>query len=182
MTGSTLYSIGHGNKKMEDFIAELKFFNIEFLIDVRSKPYSKWNPHFCKTSLNSELNHNGIKYVYLGDKLGGLPEDKDCYVDGKVDYELLKQKDFFRDGLKRIENANRKKLRVAVMCSESKPEKCHRSKLIGEVLWEMNISMEHIISLQTTISQPDVMKSLTKGNGSVGLFGKVNFSSRKAYK
>jgi len=41
--GSTLYSIGHGNKKIEDFIAELESFKIQYLLDIRSKPYSKWS-------------------------------------------------------------------------------------------------------------------------------------------
>ena len=41
---TTLYSIGHGNKEIEDFIQELKSFNIQYLVDIRSKPFSKWNP------------------------------------------------------------------------------------------------------------------------------------------
>ena len=48
---STIYSIGHGNKTIEDFIVELKTYNIEFLIDVRTTPYSKWNPHFNQDDL-----------------------------------------------------------------------------------------------------------------------------------
>jgi uncharacterized protein (DUF488 family) len=45
MKQKNLYSIGHGNKSIEKFIEQLKDFDIEYLIDVRSKPYSKFNQH-----------------------------------------------------------------------------------------------------------------------------------------
>jgi uncharacterized protein (DUF488 family) len=41
-----IFSIGHGNKDIETFIQELKSFDIGFLIDIRTKPFSKWNPDF----------------------------------------------------------------------------------------------------------------------------------------
>ena len=107
---TTLYSIGHGNKKIEDFIEELKFFNIQYLLDIRSKPFSKWNPLFNQPSLKLELKSYKITYVFLGDTLGGLPEDRSCYdYDGKVVYDLIKEKDFFKEGLKRLITANEKK-------------------------------------------------------------------------
>src|SRR5699024_11881552 len=87
MKDATIYSIGHGNKKIEDFIAELKSFEIQFLLDIRSKPYSKWNPQFNQAALDLELENNGITYVFVGDTLGGLPEDRSCYdYNGKVVY------------------------------------------------------------------------------------------------
>ena len=52
---SSIHSIGHGNKPIELFLNELRSFNIKFLIDVRSRPYSKWNPQFNKHSLEKEL-------------------------------------------------------------------------------------------------------------------------------
>ncbi|MGB0950301.1 MAG: DUF488 family protein, partial [Marinirhabdus sp.] len=79
MGGSTIYSIGHGNKKIQYFVSELKAFGIDHLLDIRSKPYSKWNPQYNKAQLEIELNNNDIKYVFVGDTLGGLPDDKSCY-------------------------------------------------------------------------------------------------------
>ena len=73
MNASTIYSIGHGNKRMEDFIHELKSFNISNLLDIRSNPYSRWNPGFNKAALETALKKYGITYVFLGKKLGGLP-------------------------------------------------------------------------------------------------------------
>lgn len=183
MAKSTIYSIGHGNKKIEVFVAELKSFNIQYLLDVRSKPYSKWNPQFNKDQLEVALKQDGISYVFVGDKLGGLPEDRSCYDEkGKVLYDVLKKKDFFREGLKRLTTAQNKQIPLAIMCSESKPDTCHRSKLIGQELLKKNISLLHIISCKQTKSQETVMNELTKGKGTVDLFGnEIEFGSTKSY-
>lgn len=168
---------------MDEFIAELKHFQITYLMDVRSKPYSKWSPHFNKEPLELELKKHHINYLYAGDSLGGLPQDRTCYdEEGKVQYEVLREKDFFRSGLQRLITANEKDLRVAVMCSESKPEECHRSKLIGQELLKLEISINHIVPGQKLKSQETVMNELTKGLGTTDLFGNdTDFKSRKKY-
>ncbi len=183
MKASTIYSIGHGSKKMEDFINELKSFNIFFLLDIRSNPYSKWNPGFNKATLETSLKEHNITYVFLGDKLGGLPKDSTCYdADGKVVYDRIKEKIFFQEGIKRLIHANTKKVKLAIMCSESKPEECHRSKLVGQELLKSGISVNHIISSKLVKSQETVMTELTKGLGTVDLFGNLKeFVSRKSY-
>jgi uncharacterized protein (DUF488 family) len=183
MTESAIYSIGHGNKKIEVFIKELKSFGISYLLDIRSKPYSKWYPWFNQNELKNSLEESGIKYVYAGDSLGGLPDDRSCYdSDGKVVYDLLKEKDFFKDGIARLTTANEKQIKLAIMCSESNPEECHRTKLIGQELLKKKISLKHIISEKVLKSQETVMMELTKGNGLVDLFGnEVDFKSRKSY-
>jgi len=183
MNVSTIYSIGHGNKKIENFIRELKVFEISYLIDIRSKPYSKWNPAFNKAELEKSLKENNISYVFLGDQLGGLPSDASCYdSEGKVVYDLIKEKEFFKEGLIRLTRANEKKVKLAVMCSESKPGECHRSKLVGQELLKSGISINHIISQNQVKSQETVMTELTKGLGTVDLFGNVKeFVSRKSY-
>ena len=177
-----IYSIGHGTKKIEAFLNELNSYKISYLVDVRTSPYSKYNPQFNREMLKNDLEKTGITYVYLGENLGGLPSDRSCYVDGKVDYELIKEKGFFKEGLKRLIMANEKNLNVAIMCSESKPEECHRSKLIGQELLKQNISLLHIISADKTKEQTTVMNELTKGKGVVDLFGnETSFTSRKKY-
>lgn len=183
MGNTTIYSIGHGNKKIEDFIDELKSFDIEYLLDIRSKPFSKWNPQFNQNELKFKLEENGITYVFVGDTLGGLPEDRSCYdFNGKVVYDLIKEKEFFKEGLKRLTTANEKKIHLAIMCSESKPEECHRSKLIGQELLKKKISLNHIVSTDRIKSQETVMTELTKGKGTVDLFGnEIDFTSRKSY-
>ncbi|MDD7234905.1 MAG: DUF488 domain-containing protein [Bacteroidales bacterium] len=178
----TIYSIGHGNKHFESFVNELKSFDIQYLIDIRSKPYSKWNPDFSQNPLQMNLKKANIVYVYMGDVLGGLPSDRSCYTDNHVDYDKLSQKQFFKDGLNRIVTANSKKIRVAIMCSEADPAMCHRSKLIGQELFKLGIHINHIIAENKSLSQEEVMLMVTGGDGLVDLFGQVrSFNSRKEY-
>lgn len=183
MSKSSLYSIGHGNKKIEDFINELESFDIHYLIDIRTKPFSKWNPQFNQSSLEGSLKNNGIKYLHLGDKLGGLPSDRTCYdKEGKVVYDLIKDKAFFIEGLERLITANKKNIKLTIMCSESNPEECHRTKLIGEELLKSKISINHIISKDKSLSQENVMLKITKGLNPIDLFGDdINFTSKKSY-
>lgn len=178
---STLYSIGHGNKSFEEFEGELRSFDIQYLIDVRTKPFSKWNPSFNQEILKYLLQGNGYTYVYMGDLIGGLPNDPSCYTDGHIDYSKVREKDFFRKGIDRLLTAAEKELRVAIMCSESEPEKCHRSKLIGQELLKHNISLNHIVGIGKSLSQETVMAILTKGAGTMTLFGEETFVSRKSY-
>lgn len=180
---SSLFSIGHGNKKIEDFINEIKSLNINILIDIRSKPYSKWSPQFNKEQLEKSLINSGIKYFYMGDTLGGLPSDVSCYdYKGKVIYDIIKDKNFFKEGLEKLIIANDKKLRTVIMCSEANPEECHRTKLIGQELLKRKISLNHIISLNKTKSQETVMNELNKGLNTTDLWGnQTEFTSRKSY-
>jgi uncharacterized protein (DUF488 family) len=128
------------------------------------------------------LEKFGIQYVYLGDKLGGLPKDITCYTDGKVDYDKLKEKEFFKEGLKRLINANKSRVKVVIMCSETDPKDCHRSKLIGEELLKFNINLKHIIGINKYKDQHTVILELTKGKNTTDLFGnKISFHSRKKY-
>lgn len=183
MKDTTLYSIGHGNKTIDVFIEELKAFDIEYLIDIRSKPFSKWSPHFNQNEIKHFLEKNAIKYVYLGDILGGLPQDRTCYNDGgQVVYDLIKDKDFFKEGLKRLLTANEKNIKLTIMCSESKPDECHRTKLIGQELLRNGISLKHIINKDLIKPQELVMTELTKGKSLINLFDEeIDLKSKKSY-
>lgn len=178
-----IYTIGYGNRKIDDFIKILLSFDIQYLIDVRSRPYSKFNPAFSQDELKVFLKNSGIKYGFLGDTLGGRPDCPCCYdSEGKVDYEEIKKQDFFREGLSRLKMAHEKKLKIVLMCSESKPEECHRTKLIGEELVREKIKLGHIDESGKLKSQSDIMLKVTSGKNVVDLFGNIEkFTSRKQY-
>ena len=162
---------------LDHFLDVLAQYEIEYLIDVRSAPYSRFKPEFSKGALEAALQPRGIRYLFLGDTLGGRPDDPECYVDGKVDYEKVKEKAFYREGIERIANAFRQQRRVALMCSEGKPEECHRSKLIGASLDERAIPILHIDENDHTKLHSEVISDLT--GGQLGLFGDPAFTSRK---
>ena len=182
MTQIPIYTIGYGARDIDDFIAVLKAYHIGYLIDVRSKPYSRYKPDFSKDALEGYLQAQGIRYIFMGDTLGGQPDDRDCYVDGKVVYELVKQKPFYQEGIGRLRQAYQQQLRVAIMCSEGKPEQCHRALLIGKTLVEdKSIDVAHIDENNRLITQDDV--ELRRNKGQLSLFGGdfIQYRSRKSY-
>jgi uncharacterized protein (DUF488 family) len=183
MEKTPLYTIGHGNRKLEDFLFILKDFKIDYLIDVRSMPYSKFNPQYNQNQLKSFLESNGITYVFMGETIGGRPKDTSCYDDdGKVDYEVVKTKEFFLLGLERLKTAYKKDINLVLMCSESKPCECHRSKLIGRVLDIDKIVLKHIDEKGRLKDQKTVINELNKGLSEINLFDEqINSTSRKTY-
>ena len=183
MEKTPIYTIGHGHRKQEDFLALLKSYSIEFLIDVRSQPFSKFSPQFNQHEIKSFLENNEIKYVFMGETLGGRPKDNSCYdYEGKVDYEAVKNKEFFINGIDRLKTAYSKNIVIAIMCSESNPCECHRSKLIGRVLFTEKITLMHIDEKGKLKDQSSVINELNKGKSEFDLFGNLlNTTSRKTY-
>ena len=87
---SSIYSIGHGQKSTDEFISELRSFDIQYLIDVRSSPFSKWAPQYNRGTIEDFLKQNGIIYLYMGDVIGGRPQNDSCFdSDGYFDYKKM---------------------------------------------------------------------------------------------
>ena len=155
-----IYTIGYGAHDIDAFIDLLAEHQIAFLIDVRSEPYSRYKPEFSKSALQASLAQAGIRYVFMGDQLGGRPKDEACYVDGKVDYESILEMPFYQEGIERLQKAFEQQHRVALMCSEGKPEQCHRTRLIGETLDQSDIDVMHIDENNELKSQDEVLSRL----------------------
>lgn len=189
METTKIYSIGHGHKTIEEFIKELQSFSIQYLIDVRSSPFSKWATHFNQGTIDNILKTYNIRYVFMGDVIGGRPLDDTYYdEDGYFDYKKMAECPCFTTGLSRLVDAQHKGCIVATMCSETEPSQCHRSKLIGrELYFKHNINMQHIVAPNKIILETDILISLTNGNWQPydNLFGTPEppfFKSRKAYR
>ena len=139
-----LYSIGHSNHSPERFLELLEQYGIEVLADVRSAPYSRYSPHFNRRALESRLAAKSIRYVFLGEELGGRPSDDRFYdQEGRVLYGEMASWSVFLDGVKRLsEEAGTS--RTIMMCSEGDPSECHRYLLITMVLEDMGVRVGHI--------------------------------------
>lgn len=186
---TTLYSIGHGQKSLDEFYEELISFGIQYVIDVRSSPFSKWAPQFNQREIANYLKSKGLVYAYMGNVIGGRPVNDFCYDEkGHFDYEKMAKEPSFKDGLLRLVTANERQFIVAVMCSESDPSQCHRSKLIGRELYEnYHINMKHIVAPGGFIDEVHVIMELTKGKWtppdmSLFPYPMPYFKSRKVYK
>ena len=174
-----IYTIGYGSRSIEELIEVLHRHEIAYLIDVRSAPYSRYKPEFSKAPLANQLEQHDIRYVYMGDTLGGRPDDETCYVNGKVDYEKVKATEFYQRGIERLHTAFLQQQSVVLMCSEGKPEECHRCKLIAATLTTQNIPVIHIDENSQQLTQQEIVERLT--GGQLSLFGEDTFHSRKKY-
>lgn len=140
-----IYTIGHSNLIPEKFLNLLAKVKIEVLADVRSNPNSRWSQWANRDSLSELLNSVQIRYIYLGDVLGGHPADPDSYDPrtGQVDYRRIQQQEYYKRGIKQLLEKV-KESRVCVMCAEEDPASCHRNLLIGESLRQQGITVLHI--------------------------------------
>ncbi len=143
MTPSIL-TIGHSRHPLEAFLGLLQRHRVEVLVDVRSQPVSRFSPHFSRNALERAVVGASMRYLYLGDALGGRPKPRECYgADGVVDYDLVEQQDFYRRGIERlIEGVSCS--RVCLMCAEEDPARCHRRLLISRTLVRRGIEVRHI--------------------------------------
>jgi uncharacterized protein (DUF488 family) len=163
LTTIPIYTVGYGNRSVDDFVKLLQEYDIKFLVDIRSQPYSRFNPDFSKDALEKRLKQHSIRYIFMGETLGGRPKDGSCYVDGRVDYARVREKSFYQKGISYLHTAWGKQLRIALMCSEAKPQECHRTKLIGNTLTEQNNDVAHIDEAGATKTQLQINQMLTDG-------------------
>ncbi|MCB0857318.1 MAG: DUF488 domain-containing protein [Solirubrobacterales bacterium] len=161
--GAGVYTLGHGNRTTDEFVELLQSRQIEYAIDVRSFPYSKYFPDFNQEQLQRRLMSVGIGYLFLGAELGGRPDDPTVYVDGRVDYGLAAQRAHFIEGIDRVLAADRGGHRVCLVCSEKRPETCHRTKLVAEELRKRDCRVTHIDESGTDRSQDAVMARIDGG-------------------
>src|SRR5688500_17675406 len=123
MAGSII-TVGYGNRSLEELIAVLRNESVQYLVDVRTSPRSRFKPEFSAERLDASLKAAGIRYVFMGDSLGGRPPDPACYQDGHVVYDIVQKQPFFTAGIERLLNAIRQDLKVCLLCSEGRPTDC----------------------------------------------------------
>ncbi|NUJ97495.1 DUF488 domain-containing protein [Candidatus Gracilibacteria bacterium] len=103
-----IYSIGHSTRTIEEFLFEINSVEFAYLIDVRSKPYSRFVPQYNKNRLQELF---GSKYIFMGDTLGGMDDD--------ITFDI------FMYGIEKLSNIAKDHI-VVFFCSEKDYKKCHR--------------------------------------------------------
>lgn len=166
--GLAAFTIGHSTRSVEDFIALLLAHHIELIVDVRTVPRSRRNPQFNRETLPQSLQEAEISYEHIT-ALGGFRRPnphsantgwRNASFRGYADYM---QTAAFGAAIESLaERAHRQ--RLAVMCAEAVPWRCHRS-LIADALVVRGIPVEEIIS--TTRTQPHAMTSFSRVEGTI---------------
>ncbi len=139
----TIFTIGHSNHSFEYFLDLLEKHEVDAIADVRSSPYSQFNPQFNREELMRQLAAHSVAYVFLGEELGARRTEPECYVAGKVCYEKAAETAAFYSGIERILDGTRK-FNIAVMCAEKDPLTCHRTILIAR---QLRKSIERIVHI-----------------------------------
>lgn len=139
-----VFTIGHSNHTLERLISLSSIHDISVIGDVRSTPYSRRSPQFNTHTLTSELRARRMEYVYLGRELGARPANRNCNVNGRVDFGRLASTESFSRGLQRVaDGADRR--RFALLCAEKEPLDCHRCILVRRHLDRLGITVCHIL-------------------------------------
>ncbi len=163
---TAVYTIGHSTRPIQEFIEVLKQYGITELVDIRTIPKSRHNPQFNEAELADALRNHHIGYCHEKN-LGGLRHTHadspnmgwhNASFRGYADYMQTEE---FQDALQKlIEQAHHKK--VAIMCAEAVPWRCHRS-LVGDALLVHDIFVEDIYSL--TSAKPHTLTPWAKVRG-----------------
>lgn len=155
----SIWTVGHSNHDFEEFMRLVSGEQIEFLVDVRSYPYSRFAPHFNRDELEPALARHGVRYLFLGEELGGRPSRDEHYdADGHALYGPMAEEEPFEAAIERLVNGARSH-RIGLVCSEGDPQHCHRRLLVGKVLADQGIELRHILADGTVRAEHSVALS-----------------------
>jgi uncharacterized protein (DUF488 family) len=133
-----MFTIGYSTRTAQKFLLALKSHGVRVLIDVRTVPKSRHRPEFNKDRLSKYLHKNGIRYVHMKE-LGGLRKpSKDSKNVGWINASFRGFADYmqtreFSSAIKKLQSIAVKK-KVAIMCAEGNPFRCHRSLIADAML------------------------------------------------
>ncbi len=175
-----LFTIGHSNHALEPFLGLLRRHGIERVADVRSRPFSRFVPHFSKPALAALLAEAGIGYLYLGERLGGRPGPGKAPA-AAADYASRVRQPDFRAGIEQLLAAARER-RVAMLCRERDPLECHRLHLICRYLKPLAEPIRHILPDGDIEAQDATERRLLERVGAAqGLLFEAGLPLERAY-
>lgn len=161
-----IYTLGHSTRQTTDMLHILRQFDIGLLVDVRSIPRSRYNPHFNSTVFSKELGKHGIVYQHM-ESLGGLRKPRadspntGWRNEGFRGYADYMQTAAFSEALDYLLEQAASNT-SAIMCAEAVPWRCHRS-LLSDALLVRGGEVHHILDARKT--QPATMTDFADING-----------------
>jgi uncharacterized protein (DUF488 family) len=150
-----IHTIGHSTRTSDELLTLLGEYSINLLVDVRRYPGSKRYPHFSSEAMMQWLPEHGVAYLHMPE-LGGrrkpLPDSPNTAWRNEqfrayADYMATDEFRAAIDKLIVLDESLGESQRVAVMCAEAVPWRCHRN-LIADELTRRGIEVLHIISGQ----------------------------------
>jgi len=143
-----IHTIGHSTRPIEVFVTLLQDHAVTCVVDVRRWPGSRRSPQFAKDALAASLAAAGVEYAWRQD-LGGYRAPSAASPNtgwrhpafrAYADYMLTPEFEAAMDALARLA-ADR---RIAVMCAEADPRRCHR-QLVADACLVRGWTVRHIL-------------------------------------
>lgn len=141
-----IYTAGYGNRGLDGFVNVLKSAGITHVVDVRAVPKSAYWEDFRRENLMVLIPSRGLRYVYMGDTLGGVRDSAAlCKDPDSVDIHPLFADPELAKGLDALLKASHVEGRsMCLMCGCMRPHGCHRSRLLGRALLDRGVDLRHI--------------------------------------
>lgn len=156
-----IYTIGHTHHTIAKFLAFLDKYNIDYLMDVRSVPYSRYAEQFNREALKKVMDKTSVKYVFMGNYFGARQQNPDLYNEaGYLDFEKVRS---YQPFIMRVDNlilGLKKGNNIALMCTEKHPIDCHRAILIARAFELKGIGVKHILEDGSCITQDELNQNL----------------------
>ncbi len=164
-------TIGHSNLELDALIAILTEHSISWVADVRSSPYSRRFPQFNRHPFAAALKTAGIRYLFLGDKIGGKPPEgstANAWAQGKLNPVLvsrLSKTPRWAEGMAALASTvkamDREGLTGCILCSEGDANNCHRSLIAFEIEQAIpGLMVQHIKPGSSAANEAHFQKAL----------------------
>lgn len=146
---TTVFTVGHSTRPLDEFVALLDGFGVEVLVDIRTVPKSRRNPQYHQDALAVSLPSAGVEYRHLAG-LGGLRRPakdspngawRNDSFRGYADYMGTPA---FEDALEELIGLATDRV-TAIMCAEAVYWRCHRS-LVADALLVRSVDVRHIMA------------------------------------
>lgn len=169
---TTIHTIGHGNRPLEELIALLRNAGVERLVDVRAFPASRRHPHFARAALERTLPEAGVAYVWEGTALGGRRRPsrdspnialRNASFRAYADHMMGPA---YQAALEQL-IAGARDHATAIMCAERLPWHCHRY-LISDTLVVRDVTVLHLVS--EAASRSHALSPLARVEGGVLIY------------
>lgn len=179
-TPKNIFTMGHSNLEPAEFLALLARAEVEVVADVRSRPQSARFPQFSQAVLENILKAKNLDYTFLGEELGGRPDDPEAYRDdGRVNYRARRLSYAFKAGLDRLLKLSQEKT-IAVLCAEEDPLDCHRFLMISPELVASGVFPLHIRKDARLETQEAAENRLLEAHGFAGVAVNTLFPEARA--
>jgi uncharacterized protein (DUF488 family) len=176
-----VFTVGHSTRTIEEFVGMLQAHGVQCVVDTRTVPRSRHNPQFAQEALSASLQTAGLRYLWMGKELGGVRRPVPDSVNnawrndtfrGYADYM---QTAAFAEAMEKLIALARDE-RIAVMCAEAVPWRCHRS-LIADALVAKGVEVREIVSaVKTSVHVLSKMAVVEDGGVTYPLSGRLEFS------